>query len=70
MEKKLKTITEYFEQINLKAFCDYYKLSYEFTRQVLNGKKDPPKDFLSNLITFMAIYQEKQIRIFTELQNT
>lgn len=69
MEEKLKTINEYFELVNLKAFCERYLLNYEFTRQVLNGKRPVTENFIHNLTQCVAFYHEKQLRIFTELQN-
>jgi hypothetical protein len=68
MEKKIETINEYFELVNLKAFCERYVLNYEFTRQVLNGKRPVTENFIHNLTQCMAFYQEMQSRIFKTFQ--
>ncbi len=67
MEEQLKTIKEYFELINLKAFCEYYGESYEFTRQVFKGNKDVTEKFINNMIEKISLYQERQREIYKTL---
>lgn len=68
MEEKLQTINKYFALINLKAFCERYVLNYEFTRQVLNGKRPVTENFIHNLTQCIGFYQENQSRIFKYFQ--
>ncbi len=67
MEEKLKSINQYFELINLKAFCKMYGENYDFTRQVLEGKRTLTEKFVEKIILLIKAFQEKQLEIFRKL---
>lgn len=67
MEKTLALLNEYFQLNNLKSFCEFYGESYEFTRQVLIGKKPVTEKFIHNMMIHITSHQARQERIFKEL---
>ena len=72
MEKSLELLNEYFKLNNLKSFCEFYDLNYEFTRQVLQQKNGRvlTKKFKNTLLEKMELYQERQATFFAQLKTT
>ena len=63
----MEKINEYLKFINLKAFCENYGLNYEFTRQVLQGKRPLTEKFAVSLTKNIITYHADQQEIFKKL---
>lgn len=63
----MEKLNEFFTLINLKAFCAAYRLNYEFTRQVLLGRRPLTEKFRHSLTEHIAHYQARQQEILTQL---
>lgn len=63
----MEKINEYLQFINLKSFCENYSLNYEFTRQVLQGKRPLTEKFRQTLMIHIMEYHLEQQRKFNEL---
>ena len=63
----METLNNYFKFINLKAFCENYGLNYEFTRQVLQGKRPLTEKFAKSITTHVIEYHARQQEIFKQL---
>ena len=64
MENTLEILNKYFLLINLKAFCERYELNYEFTRQVLQGRRPLTEKFKHTLSDHLKLYHDSQQEIF------
>ena len=64
MENTLEILNRYFLLINLKAFCERYELNYEFTRQVLQGRRTLTEKFKHTLMEHLQNYHSTQQEIF------
>ncbi|MGV8914379.1 MAG: hypothetical protein ACOH1X_02910 [Kaistella sp.] len=67
MENTLEILNKYFMLLNLKAFCEHYELNYEFTRQVLQGRRPLTEKFKNILIDDLRSYHESQQEIFNSM---
>lgn len=67
MENTLEILNKYFLLINLKAFCERYELNYEFTRQVLQGRRTLTEKFKNILIDHLKSYHDSQQQIFNHI---
>lgn len=63
----METLNNYFKFINLKAFCENYDLSYEFTRQVLQGSRPLTEKFAKSITAHVIDYHQRQQEIFKQL---
>lgn len=63
----METLNNYFKYINLKAFCINYGLNYEFTRQVLQGKRPLTEKFAKSITAHVVHYHQMQQEIFKQL---
>ena len=66
----METLNDYFKFINLKAFCENYGLNYEFTRQVLQGKRTLTEKFRQTLLEHIHSYhidQQNYVSLLTPL---
>lgn len=63
----METLNNYFKFINLKAFCENYGLNYEFTRQVLQGKRPLTEKFAKSITAHVIEYHARQQEIFKQL---
>lgn len=65
----MEEINKYLLLINLKAFCGHYNLNYEFTRQVLQGKRPITEKFTAGLIENIKDHQIQQQEILKRIQT-
>lgn len=63
----MEKINEYLQFINLKSFCENYSLNYEFTRQVLQGKRTLTEKFRQTLLEHIHSYHIDQQNNFSLL---
>lgn len=63
----METLNDYFKFINLKAFCENYGLNYEYTRQVLQGKRTLTEKFTKSITAHVIEYHARQQEIFKQL---
>ncbi|MEC5156658.1 hypothetical protein [Chryseobacterium sp. MP_3.2] len=63
----MEYIYQYLELINLKAFCERFDLNYEFTRQVLQGKRTLTDKFKDILVGHLKTYHTSQQNLFKKL---